>query len=81
MAFDKLDMENAELVSPDKGLKWNVPMCSKCEYCKGKNCSFYQKARLDSGVDIFNCPSFKESTYSEKNKAGDMFGVKLNGSM
>ena len=74
-----LDKEVAEIVSPDTGLKWNVPMCSKCKYCKGRNCEFYKKERTQSGVDIFNCPSFVESDFSEQQKVGNMFGVNLNG--
>ena len=76
-----LDKDVAEIVSPDVGLKWNVPMCSKCEHCNGRMCDYYKKARLETGIDIFNCPSFKESGYSEKNKAGEIFGVSLNGKL
>ena len=53
-----------------------VPQCVYCVYSKGAICEYFNKNKNEVPVDIFNCPYFK----SEKNEAGKMLGVDLNGS-
>lgn len=79
MELNKKEMDFSEITSPDKGVKWNIPMCLKCKYNKDGYCEFYKANRTETGVNIFECPSFVENEQSEKTRASNMFEVDLNG--
>lgn len=76
MELKKNNDDVSEMTSPDVGLTWRKPMCSSCKYSNGRNCLFYNKERMNTGVNLFDCPSYEESDKSQENKAMKLMGVK-----